>query len=641
MPSATFFAILASFGIVALASRQIGFAFSRARLPLITGFLLCGVLAGPYVLGLIPAAAVEELRFVDHLALAFIAFAAGSELYLTELKSRLKAIRWVTFGLIVCVFSSITATVLLVADYVPLLRELSPMARWAAALLAGSVLIARSPSSAIAVVNELRARGPFTRMMLGVTIVLDVVVIMLFSVTSSVADALLTDVGFDPRFVLLVLAEIVAAVIVGLVLGRLLPLLLARRMPDALQAGLLLTIGWGVFALSAWAREASHEQLPFEIFVEPLLACMVIGFTVTNFTPFRSDFRRLLDRTGPPVYVVFFTLTGAGLALDVVAATWQLALLLFGVRLLAVFVGSYLGGTIAGEPARLNRIAWMSFVTQAGVGLGLAKEVAVAFPAWGSGFAAMITAVIVLNQLLGPPVEKWAILRSGEARLKAGKRDLRGTPVAIIFGLEGQSVALARQLAGHGWKVKVATRKPDRVLAAEPGDIEIVAIADLSRAALEGIDAGAARAFVCLMSGVDNLEVAELAYEHFATRTVIVRSADRDHWKRFAALGAVPVDPSTALVSLLDHFVRSPAAAAMLLGLDQTQDVLDIEVENRDLHGLALRDLRLPLDTLVLSVRRRGANLISHGYTRLERGDRLSVLGSPKSLEEISRRLAA
>ena len=40
----------------------------------------------------------------------------------------------------------------------------------------GVIAIARSPSSAIAVVRELRADGPFTQTVLGVTMVTDVVV---------------------------------------------------------------------------------------------------------------------------------------------------------------------------------------------------------------------------------------------------------------------------------------------------------------------------------------------------------------------------------------------------------------------------------------------------------------------------------
>ena len=62
---------------------------------------------------------------------------------------------------------------------------------------AGAILVARSPSSAIAVVNELRAKGPFTKTVLGVTVIMDVVVIALFSVNSSVADALLTSHSLD------------------------------------------------------------------------------------------------------------------------------------------------------------------------------------------------------------------------------------------------------------------------------------------------------------------------------------------------------------------------------------------------------------------------------------------------------------
>lgn len=61
-------------------------------LPLISGFLLTGIVAGTYVLDLISMEATSNLRFVDEIALGFIAFAAGGELYLKELKTRVKSI---------------------------------------------------------------------------------------------------------------------------------------------------------------------------------------------------------------------------------------------------------------------------------------------------------------------------------------------------------------------------------------------------------------------------------------------------------------------------------------------------------------------------------------------------------------------
>ena len=101
------------------------------------------------------------------------------------------------------------------------------------------------------------------------------------------------------------------------------------------------------------------------------------------------------------------------------------------------------------------------------------------------------------------------------------------------------------------------------------------------------------------------------------------------------------VDPATAIVSLLDHFVRSPQAASLLLGMQGDQDSMDIEVLNPDMVGLRLRNLRLPSDVLVLSVKRGGNFIITHGYTRLRKGDILTMVGSKESLRQVALRFEA
>lgn len=89
------------------------------------------------------------------------------------------------------------------------------------------------------------------------------------------------------------------------------------------------------------------------------------------------------------------------------------------------------------------------------------------------------------------------------------------------------------------------------------------------------------------------------------------------------------------MVSLLDHFVRTPSAASLLLGLDPDEDVIEIEISNHDLNGLAIRDLHFPHDVLILSVSRGGVRLDSHGYTRLRVGDHVTVVGSAGSLADV------
>ena len=90
---------------------------------------------------------------------------------------------------------------------------------------------------------------------------------------------------------------------------------------------------------------------------------------------------KAMHRAEVPVYVAFFTLTGASLSLHVIALVWPLTIAMVLLRTLSMFIGGYIGGTLAGEDKKQNLVGWMAYITQAGVGLGLAKQVASSFPA--------------------------------------------------------------------------------------------------------------------------------------------------------------------------------------------------------------------------------------------------------------------
>ncbi len=630
--------IVVGFIILAIASNQIGQLFTRFKLPLISGFLAAGILFGPYGLDFIHARDIGDLHFIDEISLAFIAFAAGSELYLQELKGRFKGIAGITSGLVLFTITlSTTAIFFVLSEFIPFMQPMPPAARLAVAILIGVILVARSPSSAIAIINEMRAKGPFTKTVMGVTVIMDVVVIFLFAFATSLAEVLLSNLGFDIGFVFLLLAELVLSLIIGYLLGKMIEFVLALHINRQYKAFIILAIGYGIFIFSDQLKHFTHDNLPFEIFLEPILLCMIGSFVVTNTSSNRSEFIKIIHDTGPYIYVVFFTLTGAALELDVLAQTWPIAVALFFIRLLGIFIGSFTGGTLAGEPPARNRMWWMAFVTQAGVAIGLAKEVATEFSPWGSAFATMIISLVVLNEIVGPIFFKWSINRMGEAHTRADPQEFDGVRDAIIFGFEDQAVALAKQLRAHDWHVKIACKQlngQQPVLPDSP-DIRICPVPEYTFETLQQLDASRAEAIVCLLSDEDNYLICELAYEHFGTRDLIVRLNNRANFSKFHELGVLIVDPATVMVGLLDHFVRSPSAASLLLGMDEGQDVVDVEVRNKDLDGLALRELRLPLDTLIMSVQRDGHAIISHGYTKLHLGDRITVVGSVDSLEEI------
>ncbi|MEQ9402090.1 MAG: cation:proton antiporter [Cyclobacteriaceae bacterium] len=627
--------LIAGFFVVAVSANQIAKTFQRIRLPLITGLIFTGIITGPYIVGLIPLSAKTSLNFINETALAFIAFAAGAELYLRELRSRISSIKWNTFGQLVVTFVLGTIAVTLLAEYIPYMAGLPMVAKICIAMITAAIFVARSPASAIAVINELRAKGPFVQTVMGVTVVKDFLVIILFSICISLSQVLISGQKFNILEILILLLELGLSFVLGFyIYGFILKHILNFRIRRLVKTVLVLLVGYSAYFLSSQVGIITEARFDHKIFLEPLLMCILASFYVTNFSKSRPEFLKILEDVSIPVYVSFFTLTGATLSVNVIGEVIGVALILFAIRIVTMIIGAYTGGFLAKDPMKFNHLGWMPYITQAGVALGLATVVSNEFPGWGEQLATVVIALIVINQFIGPPLFKWAIYKVGEDRTKAATPEFDGIRDATIIGFESQSVALALQLQENGWDVQLATKK-DIGSFQEPQGVKIVYIKNLSEDELRKVGADKSEAIVSMLTDEENLQISETAYHKFGTRDIIVRLNQRYNSQKFLTLGAKIVDPSTAIVSLLDHFVRSPQAASLLLGMEKGQDTRDIELHNPDLHGITLRDLRLPADVIVLSVVRGGQTIITHGYTRLRIRDTITAVGSIKSLNQV------
>lgn len=608
--------------------------FKRFKLPLITGFLVTGIICGPHVLDLIEKDALDNLGFVNDLALAFIAFAAGAELYLKDIRQHVRSIAWNTFGQVAVTFVAGGIGVYLLSDLVPFMREMNPWNRIAVSLLVASIFVARSPSSAIAIISEMRAKGPFTQIVMGVTVIKDVLVIILFSISLSISVNIISGIDFNFTIIFFVLAEIAIAFLLGYVIGRWISLVLSMSMNIYIKMFIIIATGYLTFFSTHYLNDLTLGFREIEIHIEPLLISIVASFWVTNYSRHRMQFYKIIEDAGPAVYVAFFTLVGAMLSMDILAKVWLIALILFFVRLVAVIIGAEIGMILAGDPRKFRKIGWMPYVTQAGVSLGLVTEVAGEFDAWGGEFATIIIAVIVLNQLIGPPLFKWAIQIVGESHRRGEIPTFDGIRNSIIFGLEDQSIALARQLQMHDWMVQIATLK-DRDQVEEIPDVQLEFISALDMNTLEALDASKAEAIVLMLSDEENMQICDIIYEQVGTRDIVVRLNDRKHFKHFQDLGVTIVEPYSAVIGLLDHFVRAPVATRLIMGLESQQDAEDFEVLDKRYHGMAIRDLKLPSDLLILSVKRKGHMVVTHGYTRLRKKDIVTAIGSNESLEKL------
>jgi Trk K+ transport system NAD-binding subunit/Kef-type K+ transport system membrane component KefB len=629
---------LAAFLLIAIAANRVSFEFQKVGLPLITGMLLIGIIAGPFVLQMFPKGAHKNLDFINDIALAFIAFAAGSELYLKEIRSRIRQIAWITFGQLVVTFLLSASIVYFISNQITFMSVLPQKTKLAISILMGVIFVARSPSSAIAIINEMRAKGPFTHTALGVTVIKDVLVIILFTITFAIGKSLVngTEMGFG--FVLLLLIELVISFMLGFVLSKIISFLLSISINKKVKSILLLIIGYLIYVLAHYVEIHSHSIIGVSLLIEPLIICIIAGFLVSNFSNYRFEFSSIIEEVGPFVYLAFFTLTGLSLSFDVLLSVWEIAVLLFFVRLISIVVGSLIGGVIAGDSMKFNLLGWMPYITQAGVGLGLATIVAAEFQIWGEEFLTLVIAVIIISQIVGPPLFKWSIKLVDEDHTKADSKDGDDVRDVIIFGFENQSISLATQLKNQSWKVKIATQRSKETIR-KIEDVEIAHITRLTKESFHTIECEKANTIVCLLSDEENYKICEIAYEYLGTKNIVVRLHDRNWLERFHKLGAKIVEPNTAMVSLLDHFVRSPQATSLLLGMEENQDTIDVEITDDNIHGMALRNLRFPSDVTILSIHRKESALVCHGFTRLRKGDVVTVVGTIESLEKVSLKL--
>ena len=616
---------------VLFASDYFGKYLQKLRFPLITGFLLLGIILGPQAIGLIKQEAIPHLTFINDLSLAFIAFAAGAELYIREIRSRIKSIIWNTIGQLLITFSLSAIAIYLLADNIKFMTDMTASTKLAVSLLMATIFVARSPSSAIAIINEMRAKGPFTSTAIGVIVIIDVLVIILFTICFSISSTLIVGEVFSFQLIVILVIELLFSMLFGFLLGKLIAAILKITSSLTIKTSLLLLLGYLVFYASHYIQDNSGDIIGINLHFEPLLVCIIASFMVTNRSRFRPEFQHVINHASPFIYVAFFTLTGVMMSLDVLAEIWGTALILFGVRLVAMIIGAYVGSSLAGDDKLHKQIGWMPYVTQAGVGLGLAIEVSSEYGIWGEEFATLVIAVIVLNQLVGPPLFKWALNIVKESHIKADPQH-DGIRDAIIFGHEANSLSLARQISNHGWEVKVAALKSEVDTEASK-DVDIRFIDGINLKNLELLEAAKSESIILMLSDDENYKLCELIYEHIGTQNVVVRLHKRSNFNKFHKLGVLIVEPTTAIVSLMDHFARSPAATSLLLGMEQGQETIDIEVQDKTLHGVSLRDVRIPSDIIILSVKRKDQNIISHGYTRIRIGDILTLVGPEESLE--------
>ena len=397
---------------------------SRFQLPDVTAYLVAGVLVGPYVLGRLgvpglgfnTAAEVEQLGFISTTALGFIAFTIGSEFTVSKLRNTGKKI--LIIGILEGVITSIVVDIVLLIAHLLLPGTLTA----AGAITMGAIAAATAPAATLMVVRQYKAKGAVTEVLLPVVALDDAVGLTVFAVSFGIARAMgegsvsVVSIAIDP------LIEIVASLLMGGLLGevlaRLEKLFHSNRNRMALIVGfVLLTVALSMLTFDVGAVHVSFSSL---------LVCMALGVIFCNRSPLAEEMMDKADKWTSPLFAMFFILSGAELDLGVFksAAVIGIGVLYIIFRCAGKYSGAYLGTSITGYDKNVRRWLGVTLFPQAGVALGMSATAA----SWGAEGALIRNIIlfgVLVYELVGPVLTKFALTRSGDIQPKSPEIESR------------------------------------------------------------------------------------------------------------------------------------------------------------------------------------------------------------------------
>ena len=409
---------LLAMGIAMVAGLLLSRLTSKLNLPDVTSYLVAGVLVGPFVLGRLGVPGlgftsphfVESMGLVCDAALGFIAFSIGSEFRVSALR---KTGRQAT---VIAIFQALTATLIVDAALIGLHFILGDKLPVSTCLILGAIATATAPAATLMVVNQYKAKGPLTDILLPIVALDDAVGLVVFAVSKGVAKAFIggqlsiISVLVNPTI------EIVASLALGAALGWVFSEIEIHFNSNSKR----LSLAVAIVAICAGLSKLKFHFGQFEIGFSALLVCMMCGTIFCNLCDFSEEIMHKTERWTGPLYVLFFVISGAELDLRVFA---DLAVVGIGV----VYILSRSAGKISGASASAKlmkcepsicKYLGITLLPQAGVALGMSVTVAAEFGAEGAMIRNIILFSVLIYELVGPLLTKMALTAAGDIRPK-------------------------------------------------------------------------------------------------------------------------------------------------------------------------------------------------------------------------------
>ncbi len=384
------------------------------KLPAVTGYLIAGMLIGPYCLGKLNIAGlgftsmdhVKNLKIIAEVALGFIAFSIGNEFRVSQLKKIGKT------ATVIAIFQALMAAFLVDIALIIVHFIMPDKLSLAAAIVLGAIATATAPAATLMVVKQYKARGKLTDLLLPIVALDDAVGLVVFAVSFGIAKALTQGAVSIQAIILEPLLEVVLSLVLGFVIGVVFSEVEKYFKSNSKRLSLSITFVLMTVSLSMLKFEIGGIHIGFS----SLLVCMMLGTVFCNMCDFSEEIMEKTDKWTAPLYILFFVLSGAELELGVFA---DVAIVSIGViYILARSAGKISGAAISAKMMKCEpnivKYLGITLLPQAGVALGMSLSAAEELGAEGTIIRNIVLFAVMIYELVGPMMTKIALTKSGD-----------------------------------------------------------------------------------------------------------------------------------------------------------------------------------------------------------------------------------
>lgn len=379
----------------------VGFIMTRItklfKLPNVSGYIIGGILIGPYCLKLVSEEMVGHMDFISDVALSFIAFGVGKFFKKEVLKKAgVKVI-------LITAFEALMATIL-----VTLSMHFFFKMSWQFSLILGAIASATAPASTMMTIKQYQAKGEFVDVLLQVVALDDIVCLLAFSLATAIATA--SDGSFQAMDIIKPIGFNFLSIAIGVLLAILLRFVLS---PKRSKDNRLILVIMALLSLCAVCSILN---------VSPLLSCMIFSTVYVNLTDDTYLFHQI-DNFTPPIMLLFFVLSGMKLNMRTLLDVGLIGVSYFFIRIIGKYLGAVLGCIVTKKPRTIKYNLGLVLIPQAGVAIGLSVLGQRLLPTeLGNLLSTIILASSVLYEFVGPTCAKASLFLSHSIEWNKNKR---------------------------------------------------------------------------------------------------------------------------------------------------------------------------------------------------------------------------